>query len=105
VVERAASAAPIADAGGDDVALWRALRAELAEAVAVAGALGDGAAARRWLGDLRHRRLDITGDDLVAAGLSGPPVGEALDRATEAMLAGRAPTREAQLAAALGRGA
>ena len=89
----------------DDVALWRRLRVVPAEVVAVAGALGDAAAARRWLGDLRHRRLEINGDDLVAAGLSGPPVGEALDRATEAMLAGRAPTREAQLAAALNRAA
>jgi tRNA nucleotidyltransferase (CCA-adding enzyme) len=89
----------------DEVALWRRLRAVPAEAVAVAGALGDGETARRWLGDLRHRRLEINGDDLVAAGLSGPPVGEGLDRATEAMLAGRAPTREQQLAAALGRGA
>jgi tRNA nucleotidyltransferase (CCA-adding enzyme) len=88
-----------------DAELWRRLRREPAEGVAVAGALGHGgpaeAAARRWLGDVRHRRLAITGDDFVAAGLSGPPVGAALDAATEAMLAGRAPTREAQVAAGL----
>ena len=73
-----------------------------AESVAVAAATGgDQAAAQRWLGDVRHRRLAITGDDFVAAGLSGPPVGVALDAATEAMLDGRAPTPEAQLAAGL----
>jgi tRNA nucleotidyltransferase (CCA-adding enzyme) len=88
-----------------DVDLWRALRSEPAEAVAVAGAVGDAAMATRWLGDVRHRRLQITGDDIVAAGLYGPPVGQALERATEAMLAGRARTREQQLAAALGGGA
>jgi tRNA nucleotidyltransferase (CCA-adding enzyme) len=57
--------------------------------------------ARRWLYDVRHRRLAIDGNDLVAAGLSGPPVGEALDRAMEAMLDGRAPGRAEQLVAAL----
>ena len=85
-----------------DADLWRALRREPPEAVAVAGALGPAEAARRWLDDVRHRRLEIDGNDVVAAGLAGPAVGEALDRATEAMLAGRAPTREEQLAAAVG---
>jgi tRNA nucleotidyltransferase (CCA-adding enzyme) len=88
-----------------DVELWRRLRREPPEAVAVAGAMGHGGlaeeAAQRWLGDVRHRRLAITGDDFVAAGLSGPRVGAALDAATEAMLDGRAPTREAQVAAGL----
>jgi len=85
-----------------DAELWRALRRHVPESVAVAAAVGgDHAAARRWLGDVRHRRLAITGDDFVAAGLSGPPVGVALDAATEAMLDGRAPTPEAQLAAGL----
>jgi hypothetical protein len=46
--------------------------------------------------------LAIDGNDIVAAGLEGPAVGEALDRATEAMLEGRAPGREEQMAAALG---
>jgi tRNA nucleotidyltransferase (CCA-adding enzyme) len=71
--------------------------------VAVAGALGDPAAARRWLDEVRHRRLAITGHDIVAAGLKGPAVGAALEAATEAMLDGRAPGREEQMAAALGR--
>jgi tRNA nucleotidyltransferase (CCA-adding enzyme) len=88
-----------------DVDLWRMLHRKPPEAVAVAGALGRGGpaedAARRWLDHVRHRRLAIDGHVLVAAGLSGPPVGEALDAATVAMLEGRARTRDEQLAAAL----
>ena len=67
----------------------------------MAGARGADEAARRWLADVRHRRLAITGHDLVAAGLEGPAVGAGLVAATEAMLEGRATTREDQLAAAL----
>jgi tRNA nucleotidyltransferase (CCA-adding enzyme) len=100
VVNRAAAAEPLT--AGDDVALWRRFRREPPEVAAVAGARGDAEAARRWLEDVRHRRLAINGDDLVAAGLSGPAVGEALDRAMEAMLDGRADTREEQLTSALG---
>jgi tRNA nucleotidyltransferase (CCA-adding enzyme) len=100
VVNRAAAAEPLSDA--DDVSLWRRFRREPPESAAVAGARGDAAAARRWLEDVRHRRLAITGDDIVAAGVSGPAVGEALDAAMAAMLEGRADTREEQLAAALG---
>jgi tRNA nucleotidyltransferase (CCA-adding enzyme) len=99
-VNRAAAATPVAQVA--DVDLWRRFRREPAEAAAVAGARGDAGAARRWLDDVRHRRLAIDGHDIVAAGLEGPAVGAALDRATEAMLAGRADTREDQLAAALG---
>jgi hypothetical protein len=99
IVLAAVGAPPVQDA--DDVALWRRLRRLAPEAVAVAGARGDAAAARRWLEDLRHRRLEVTGDDFVAAGLSGPPVGAALEAATEAMLAGRARDRDEQLAAGL----
>ncbi len=99
-VARAAAASPLE--GGDDVALWRRFRRERPETAAVAGARGDAAAARRWLEDVRHRRLAIDGHDIVAAGLEGPAVGEALDRAMAAMLLGRADTREEQLAAALG---
>lgn len=94
-------------AARDDADLWRALRRAPPEAVAVAGALAGGGraeeAARRWLADVRHRRLAIDGHDIVAAGLDGPAVGAALDAAMEAMLSGRAPGRAEQLAAALGR--
>ena len=101
VVARAAAAEPI-PAGTGAVELWRRFRREPPEVAAVAGARGDAEGARRWLEDVRHRRLAIDGNDVVAAGLSGPAVGEALDRAMAAMLAGRAPSREEQLAAALG---
>jgi tRNA nucleotidyltransferase (CCA-adding enzyme) len=98
-VIRAAGMPPLSP--GEDAVLWRHLRSAPPEAVAVAGARGDEAAARRWLDVVRHQRLAITGDDVVAAGLDGPAVGEALDAATEAMLRGTAPDREEQLAAAL----
>jgi tRNA nucleotidyltransferase (CCA-adding enzyme) len=105
VVAAAGRARPLATALReplDDVRLWQLLHRERPETVAVAGALGARDAALRWLGDVRHRRLAIGGDDLVAAGLSGPAVGAALEAATLAMLSGRAPGREEQLAAALG---
>lgn len=76
---------------------WAAVRHATPEAVAVAG---PDAPARRWLGELSRLRLAISGDDLVAAGLSGPAVGEALDRAYRALYAG-VTDREGQLAAAL----
>jgi tRNA nucleotidyltransferase (CCA-adding enzyme) len=75
------------------------------EAVALAGAEGDPAAQRAagdWLRTLRHVALDITGSDLIAAGLPpGPGLGAALERARAARLDGLAPDRPAQLAAAL----
>jgi tRNA nucleotidyltransferase (CCA-adding enzyme) len=83
-----------------DADLWRRLRRERPETVELLAAVGE-PGARRWLDDVRHRRLAITGDDLVAAGLEGPAVGDGLVRATVAMLEGRAPDRDAQLAAAL----
>ena len=54
-------------------------------------AAGD-AGARRWLDHVRHRKLSISGDDLVAAGLKGAAVGEGLSRAMVAMLEGAPPT-------------
>jgi tRNA nucleotidyltransferase (CCA-adding enzyme) len=96
----AAAGLPALGDAGDD-ALWDALRRMPPEAVAVAGAAGDAGAARRWLADVRHRALAITGDDLVAAGVTGPAVGAGLEAAMVAMLDGHAPDRDAQLAAAL----
>ena len=61
----------------------------------------DSEAARDWLARGRHLRTAITGDDLLAAGRSGPAVGRGLAAARAALLDGTAPDREAQLAAAL----
>ena len=75
------------------------------EQVALAGAMGGdaGVAAERWLGTLRHVRLAINGDDLVAAGISpGPDLGARLARVLAGRLDGEIPPgREAELAAAL----
>jgi tRNA nucleotidyltransferase (CCA-adding enzyme) len=106
VVAAASRARPLAAdlaRGPSDRELWRRARGESAETVALAGALEPAAepAARRWLDELRHRRLEITGDDLVAEGITGPPVGRALEAAMEAALDGRAPDRATQLEAAL----
>ncbi|HEY6524218.1 MAG TPA: hypothetical protein VIY10_10640 [Solirubrobacteraceae bacterium] len=75
------------------------------ELVALAGALGAQGPARRWLDALRHVRLEIDGDDLLAAGLKpGPAVGAGLAAARAATLDGGSEGRDAQLAEAL-RGA
>jgi tRNA nucleotidyltransferase (CCA-adding enzyme) len=72
------------------------------EAIALAGAAGAPAAARRWLEDLRSVRLQITGTDLIDAGVAaGPAVGRGLAAALNARLDGRAPDRATQLAVAL----
>jgi tRNA nucleotidyltransferase (CCA-adding enzyme) len=77
----------------------RAARGAPLEAVALAG--GDNA--RRWIDELRHVALHISGDDLLAAGVpQGPEIGERLRRALERVLDGEiAPGRDAELAAAL----
>lgn len=97
---RARALAPVLGGLEDASAIWALLRREGAETVALAGALGAPEQAKRWLDDLRHAKLAITGDDLLAAGLEGPAIGRGLDAATAAMLDG-ATGREAQLAAAL----
>jgi tRNA nucleotidyltransferase (CCA-adding enzyme) len=78
---------------------WVAVRRARPEAVAVAGAHGPAGTARRWLEELSGLRLSISGEDVITAGLSGPAVGEALERAWAALYAGG--DRDAQLAAAL----
>jgi tRNA nucleotidyltransferase (CCA-adding enzyme) len=77
----------------------RAARGAPLEAVALAG--GDNA--RRWIDELRHVRLHINGDDLLAAGVpQGPEIGERLRRTLDRVLDGEiAPGRESELAAAL----
>jgi tRNA nucleotidyltransferase (CCA-adding enzyme) len=76
------------------------LRRRPVEAAVVAAAAGS-EAARDWLERARHLRLEIDGDDLLAAGLAGPPIGRGLLAARAALVDGEALDREAQLAAAL----
>ncbi|HTB70294.1 MAG TPA: hypothetical protein VK707_04885 [Solirubrobacteraceae bacterium] len=80
------------------------------EAVALAVALADerddqqaADAARRWLGELRHVRLRITGDHLLRAGIAaGPEIGRRLDTALRRKLDGELGERaDAELDAAL----
>lgn len=101
VVERAVALAPVS--GGRPSEVASALRGEPVEAVAVAGARGDAAAARRWLEEWRHVSLEIGGEDLLAAGVErGPEIGRRLARVLELRLDGElAPGRDAELAAAL----
>jgi tRNA nucleotidyltransferase (CCA-adding enzyme) len=72
------------------------------ELVALAGALGPQDAARSWIERLRDVRLEIDGNDLLAAGVpEGPAIGRGLEAALEAKLDGHADGREAELGAAL----
>jgi tRNA nucleotidyltransferase (CCA-adding enzyme) len=77
----------------------RAFEGVPAEAVAAAGS----PEAARWLRTDRHRRLRITGDDLLAAGIpAGPEIGRRLQAARDALLDGRVgDDRAAQLRLAL----
>lgn len=82
--------------------LAAAVRGRSVEAVAVAGACGPKDEARRWLDELRHVRLDISGADLLAAGVpQGPEIGRRLSAALARKLDGEITTRDEELAAAL----
>jgi tRNA nucleotidyltransferase (CCA-adding enzyme) len=73
-----------------------------AELVALAGALGAEEPARAWLEHLRHVRLEIDGEDLLAAGLpAGPAIGRGLKAALADKLDERVSSREEELASAL----
>jgi tRNA nucleotidyltransferase (CCA-adding enzyme) len=89
--------------------IYEAASFESLEGVALAGAWDEPSwsdariAAHRWLTELRNVRLEITGADLLAAGLpEGPEIGRRLEAALCAKLDGElADGREAELAAAL----
>ena len=81
-----------------DADLWRRLRRERPESIRMAADGGE-RGAQRFLE--RDWKLEITGDDLVRAGLSGAQVGDGLEKAMVAMINGQAPDRAAQLRAAL----
>ena len=80
------------------------LRCEPAETLAVALAHGAPAApVKRFLADLRDVYLEITGDDLVAAGVApSPAIGRALDETLRLKLDGKVSGREDELRTALG---
>jgi tRNA nucleotidyltransferase (CCA-adding enzyme) len=73
------------------------------EGVSLAGALGCEEPARRWLQDVRHVQLEITGDDLLTAGVAeGPEIGRRLEAVLRLRLDGElAGGRDAELQAAL----
>ncbi|UTI62900.1 hypothetical protein NBH00_16210 [Paraconexibacter antarcticus] len=77
----------------------RAARGVPLEVVALAG----GEQARRWIDELRHVGLAITGEDLLGAGVpEGPEVGRRLQAALDQRLDGAIPPgRDAELQAAL----
>lgn len=101
VLERCADLEPLTPARPSEVA--ERLRGEPVEAVAVAGARGDAATARRWLAGWRHVALEVDGRDLLAAGVpQGPEIGRRLARVLARRLDGElAPGRDAELRAAL----
>jgi tRNA nucleotidyltransferase (CCA-adding enzyme) len=72
------------------------------ELIALAGALGPVAAAREWLTGLRHVKLEIDGEALLAAGIEqGPAIGRGLSAALAGKLDGLLAGRDAELACAL----
>jgi tRNA nucleotidyltransferase (CCA-adding enzyme) len=98
---RLSTGAPLLNAA-TNAQIGHAARGAPLEAVALTG----GENARRWLDELRHVRLEITGDDLLAAGIpEGPDLGARLQRALDRKLDGEVTGREQELAAALEDGA
>ncbi|MFL5819682.1 MAG: hypothetical protein ACJ76S_03250 [Solirubrobacteraceae bacterium] len=72
------------------------------EQLALAAALGAAAEVEAWTRDLRPVRLEITGDDLLAAGVpEGPRIGRGLAAALAEKLDGGGGGRDAELDAAL----
>jgi tRNA nucleotidyltransferase (CCA-adding enzyme) len=84
-----------------------ALAAALGETEGGAGGAAVAAAAKRWLAEVRHVRLQITGDDLIAAGIpAGPEIGRRLLLTLHRRLDGElANGRDAELRAAIEVGA
>jgi tRNA nucleotidyltransferase (CCA-adding enzyme) len=113
IVSSARAAPQIGDVLASDTRaslLHGALAGKTPEAIAIAAAHGQpGAAetARLWFDTLRHVRLSITGDDLLAAGVpSGPELGRRLAVALARRLDGELePGPRAELAAAMEAGA
>lgn len=84
--------------------IYQLLSPEPPEALALALASGaPGEPVLRHLADLRHRRLEITGDDLRAEGIpESPAIGRALDGTLRRKLDGEVSGREEELRTAIG---
>ncbi|MDQ6822724.1 MAG: hypothetical protein M3076_20725 [Actinomycetota bacterium] len=83
-------------------AIAAAVNGATPELVALAGALGAEQQARDWLEHLRHVRLEITGDDLLAAGVPrGAAIGVGLRAALDAKLDNTVSGPQEELAEAL----
>ena len=108
IVRASLRAAPLDDAPRAPSQLARELRGLPVEAVALAGARGSPQPALRWLQELRHVALQVTGDDLIAAGIAeGPELGRRLQAVLDQRLdgvveAGRAAELDAALRASPG---
>lgn len=106
-VQRAATRGPdLAEAVADDTPasrLHELLWPEPPEALALALASGaPGEPVLRYLADLRHRRLEITGDDLRAEGVpESPAIGRALESTLRRKLDGEVSGREDELRMAI----
>ncbi|MDA0184269.1 hypothetical protein OJ997_28430 [Solirubrobacter phytolaccae] len=83
-----------------DADLWRLLRRERPETIDLLVAAGN-EGARRWRDHVSGLALEINGRDLIERGLTGAQIGQGLEKATVALLEGRAPDRASQLDAAL----
>ena len=86
----------------NDWAVFRVLRTTPVEALvfALAGMEPGPAEARirRYLTEIRHRTLSVSGDDLLALGVKkGPAVGQLLERLREQRVLGKIQGREAEL--------
>jgi tRNA nucleotidyltransferase (CCA-adding enzyme) len=105
IVAAARDASPAAEAlesAARPSEIAAALGSGRVELAAIAGALGPERAAREWLERLRHVRLEIDGNDLIAAGVAqGPAIGRGLRAALAAKLDGAAAGRPGELAVAV----
>jgi tRNA nucleotidyltransferase (CCA-adding enzyme) len=101
ILARAAALGPIERGRPSEVV--ERLSGEPVEAIAIAGARSDLETAGMYLHLWRHVGLEITGDDLLAAGVpQGPEIGERLRSVLARRLDGDLPEgRDAELAAAL----
>jgi tRNA nucleotidyltransferase (CCA-adding enzyme) len=89
--------------GGSPSRIWALLREEPPEALALALALGaPPEPILRFVSELRHVRLEITGDDLLAAGIpESPALGQALEETLRRKLDGEVNGRDEELRTAL----